>query len=415
MKMKMKINGALLLLMSIAMLFTACEKGPSEDPIITDPEVKIGDVLIYTMLSNPGGQTGSGWMQLLDDMSPKKISNKNAFQVSYGIVPVCNGNEVYTFPAYGAQGDENVVTKWIRSGAKLTKLATMSIPLNSVPRHIAFISATKAYMMSAIGKIMIFNPQSMKLTGEIDLTSYAAPGLVVPMFGSPFVHKGFLYVTLNQTDMTFQPATQPQIELAVINTETDKLDRIIYEKKSKIGVGTYTYGQQTIVDEKGDLYLVCSGAYGMNQKYKTGILRIKNGEKEFDHTYSWVLNDQEIKGETGKTVWLLQSQYTSNGKMYATMDIPTYWANPTAPNWLTDKSLICVEMNLYAKTIKKLPIPVTSSYGGAVEKYKNLIIFAINGKDDVGFYTHNPTTGETSTNAVVKVDGTPIFFHWFGN
>lgn len=85
----------------------------------------------------------------------------------------------------------------------------MPIPLNSVPRHISFVNATKAYLISLIGKLFIFNPQTMELTGEIDLSSYAAPGLAVPMFGSPFVHNGRLYVTLNQTDMTFQPATEP--------------------------------------------------------------------------------------------------------------------------------------------------------------------------------------------------------------
>lgn len=336
-------------------------------------------------------------------------------QVGYGMMPVCNGNDVYTFPAFGAQGDENVVTKWGRSGTKLTKTATMPIPLNSVPRHISFVNATKAYLISLIGKLFIFNPQTMELTGEIDLSSYAAPGLAVPMFGSPFVHNGRLYVTLNQTDMTFQPATEPQIELAVINTQTDKVERVIYEKASGIGIGAYTYGQQTFIDEKGDMYLMCTGAYGMNPKYKTGILRIKKGETEFDPTYNWVLNDQTIEGESGKTVWLLQSQYAGNGKMYATMDIPSYWANPTSPNWFTDKSLISVEMDIYNKTVKKLPIPMTSSFGGAVEKYKNLIVFAINGRNDVGFYTHNPATGETSSDAVVKVDGAPAYFHWFEN
>lgn len=38
-------------------------------------------------------------------------------------------------------------------------------------------------------------------------------------------------------------------------------------------------GRKMFVDEKGDMYLLCTGAYGMNPKYKTGILRIKKGEK----------------------------------------------------------------------------------------------------------------------------------------
>ena len=56
--MKKRINGVLLLLMSITMLFSACSKDPETKPITTDPEVKVGDILVYTMLMNPGGQTG---------------------------------------------------------------------------------------------------------------------------------------------------------------------------------------------------------------------------------------------------------------------------------------------------------------------------------------------------------------------
>ena len=81
--MKKRINGVLLLLMSITMLFSACNKDPETKPITTDPEVKVGDILVYTMLMNPGGQTGSGWMQLADGVSAKKLTNKNAVQVGY--------------------------------------------------------------------------------------------------------------------------------------------------------------------------------------------------------------------------------------------------------------------------------------------------------------------------------------------
>ena len=52
--MKKRINGVLLLLMSITMLFSACSKDPETKPITTDPEVIVGDILVYTMLMNPG-------------------------------------------------------------------------------------------------------------------------------------------------------------------------------------------------------------------------------------------------------------------------------------------------------------------------------------------------------------------------
>ena len=46
--MKKRINGVLLLLMSITMLFSACSKEPETQPITTTPEVKVGEILEYT-------------------------------------------------------------------------------------------------------------------------------------------------------------------------------------------------------------------------------------------------------------------------------------------------------------------------------------------------------------------------------
>lgn len=57
---------------------------------------------------------------------------------------------------------------------------------------------------------------------------------------------------------------------------------------------------------------MCTGAYGMNLSTRPYLAHQK-GETEFDPTYNWVLNDQTIEGESGKTVWLLQS-CAGNGK-----------------------------------------------------------------------------------------------------
>ena len=64
--MKKRINGVLLLLMSITMLFSACSKDPETKPITTDPEVKVGDILVYTMLINPGAVSRWGVSQETD-------------------------------------------------------------------------------------------------------------------------------------------------------------------------------------------------------------------------------------------------------------------------------------------------------------------------------------------------------------
>lgn len=405
--MKKVKNGVLLLLMSISGLLVACHK-PS-------PKVKTdkGDILIYTMMPNPDGRTGSGWIQLVEGINQKKISLENAIQVEYGMMPICNGDDIYTFPATGSQGDANVITKWHRKDGKITKVGTMAVPLNSIPRNIIFIDSSKAYLVTFLGKFIIFNPEKLESTGEIDFAPYAAPGLNFPMFGAPFCKDGYVYLTLNQYDMTLAPKTKPQVELAVINTSTDKVENIIKEDKSGIAMGSYNYGQQIFADEKGDLYVLCTGGFGMIPGYQTGILRLKKGKKEFDTSYNWVLNDQVIEGDGGKPSMIMYGQYAGNGRLFVTMDVPAHWSDPKAPNWLKDKSIVSAEIDLYKKIIKKLPIPLSSPYAGTVEKYKDLIVYAVQGKEDVGFYTHNPLTGVTSKEAVIKVDGIPVTFHWF--
>lgn len=400
----------LLLLMSITMLLVGCHK-PTPKP---QPQNSTkGDILVYTMMPNPDGRTGAGWMQLVDGMTPQTLSLENATQVEYGMMPVCNGNDIYTFPAAGSQGDANVITKWLRKDGQISKVKTMPVPVNSIPRNIIFINPTKAYLITLIGKFIIFNPEKMETIGEIDFAPYAAPGLNFPMFGAPLYLDGYVYFTLNQYDMTFAPKTGPQVELAVVNTTTDKVERIIKEEKSGIAMGSYNYGNQIFCDEKGDLYILCTGGFGMIPGYQTGILRLKKGDKEFDSSYSWVLNDQLIEGDGGKPSMIMYGQYSKGGKLYATADVPIHWSDPKAPNWLKDKSIVSMEIDLYNKRIKKLPIPLSSAYAGGVEKYKDLIVFAIQGKEDVGFYTHNPATGETSKEAVLKVNGIPVTFHCF--
>ena len=144
------------------------------------------------------------------------------------------------------------------------------------------------------------------------------------------------------------------------------------------------------------------GAFSQDPKFKTGILRIKNGTQEIDPDYNWVFNDQVIEGEPGKTVWLASTHYLGNGKLYGMMDIADYWENPSMPNWTRDRSIISVEIDLYAKTVKKLPIPRTCAYATHVSTYNDLLVFSVWGEQESGFYTYDPNTGEVSDGSVIN-------------
>ncbi len=401
--------GALLLLIGATVSLVSCDK--DEEP---KNEFTKAEAIIYTMTPNPDNQeTGTAWLQTLENLEPKKVSNANAHPIGYGLMPLYNGDDIYTFPSLGETGGSLVLTKWTRKGGDIVKVATMPLTSADMLSTGVILDANKGYLTSRLGKIITFNPTSMTRLGEINLNQYAAEGLQTVMLGQPFIHEGLLYISLIQLGQEFNPKTGPQVELAIIDIKTDKVVKVIKEDKSGISIGNYPYGEPIFVDEKGDMYFLFSGMYSMLPDYKTGFLRIKKGETEFDPTYSWVLNDQEIEGETSKTRWAEICRYVGNGKLYAQLDMPNYWANPNAGDWFNDKSVISVEMDLYKKTIKKLDIPPTSSYAVSVDRYKDLIVFSVFSKESNGFYTYNPATGEASKEAVIKVDGYPFGFHTF--
>lgn len=411
--MKRRFNEALLILMGIStVLFSGCEKKSPVDPgIVTDPEVKTGDVAIITRVGAPD-RDGSAWLQLIDGVNPKNITNKNAYQVPWGGAPVRYKDELYTLPDYSPTGSL-IMTKWKKVGLKLVKSGEMELPAQSYAQGIAFASPTKAYVSTWLGKMLIFNPQNMTITGEIDLLPYVAEGIPTSLPGGIFLTGNSLYVPLVQVNRNWQPVTEPAVEVAVINTQTERVEKVIKETTSGLSGGPYQSSETTFFDEKGDMYMMCSGAYGTDANYKTGFLRIKNGESDFDPDYKWVLNDQEIIGDPHKCIWLEVTAYGGNGKVYGMVDIPEYRKDPKVANWNEDKSVLAVEMDLYAKTMRKLDIPLSTSLAAVIAKYKDLIVFGNISEHENGFYTYNPKTGETSKGAVIKVIGQPTNFYWF--
>jgi hypothetical protein len=205
---------------------------------------------------------------------------------------------------------------------------------------------------------------------------------------------------------------RPYTDVVVINTQTDKVEKMITQNTAGFSQPTRPFDdKQMFMDEKKDIYIVCTSGFGFVPEHKAGILRIKNGETEFDAGYAFNLGDANIAGESNNLSWLPFVQYAGNGKLYAQADMPAYYSNP--PNFIEDKSVLPVEIDLYAKTIKKLDLPRSNNYG-SVGIYNNKIIFGLASNNESGFFTYDLDTKEASANAVVKTTGFPALFRNFG-
>lgn len=395
----------LALLLVALVILPSCDK---DEP--KEPQIAKGEIAIAAALPNPDGHSGSAFLQLIGDLTPKTYDNKTALPFPLLNQYVMNGEDIYVLPYFGS----NVLKKYSRNANKELSLSgELNVDANANPVAIVPQSATKAYLsLLGRGKIWIINPTTMTKTGEIDLTSYGV-GDENPDPSQMIIRDNKLYVALNQMVGGYFPAPdRPYSDVLIINTETNQVEKMITESTAGFSQPTRPVdSKQIFMDENNDIYMVCTGAFGFVPGHKSGILRIKNGETEFDNSYQFSIPDANITGESNTLGFLHYVQYAGSGKLYATADIPAYYSNPY--DYIKDKSVISVEIDLYAKTIKKLDFPKGNGFG-SIGIYKDNIVFGIASESENGFFTYNPSTEQASPNAIVKTTGTPSFFKAFG-
>lgn len=393
-------------LLSFILLFAACSKDDNKKGGSTNQGD--WDNLIVTTIPNPDGLTGSTYMQLMGEFVPSSYDNSKAIPTPFMALPYIYGKDVYVLPAWDSQ--QEVVKYSLVKGVGLQKQGTLVVPPSSGATSVAIKSADKAYLALAfLGKIVIFNPTTMVKTGEIDITEYGLDDKN-PDPGAMLIRDGLLFVGLNQMVGGYVPKYK-SADVLVINTESDKVEKLIRDEASGLSTATRPIDQRSIfMDEKEDIYVVCYSGFGFAEGHKAGILRIKKGTTEFDAAYTWNLTEQEIAGNSNKMDWLHWVQYTRNGKLYAIANLPVYHSSPR--DYVKDRTAVPVELDLYNKTVKTISLPRSTSWG-TIGLLGDLLIYGLNGEDN-GFYTFDPVSGEGSKSPIVKIVGRPQMFHHFG-
>jgi hypothetical protein len=222
------------------------------------------------------------------------------------------------------------------------------------------------------------------------------------------IRDNLLYVGLIQAVGGYFPAPdRPYADVLIVNTDNNAVVKMITDSTSGLSYPTRAIDPFSIfMDENNDIYVICLGGFGA--MHTAGALRINNGETEFDDSYQFVFNTTSITGEPNPTDYIHAVKYYGNGIMYGTADIPAYYGNP--PNFIEDRAVIPVEVDLKAKTIKSLGFPRSNAFGVAVSLYEDMVVFGMATENATGFYTYNPTTGQANSTAVVTVEGYPYYF-----
>jgi hypothetical protein len=104
-------------------------------------------------------------------------------------------------------------------------------------------------------------------------------------------------------------------------------------------------------------------------------------------------------------------KYAGNNKLYGTANIPAYYGNPI--NYIEDRTVIPVEIDLAIKTIKKLNFLYSNSFGVSVGVYDDIVVFGLATSASNGYFTYDPATKVTSSSAVITTVGYPYTFTSF--
>lgn len=229
-------------------------------------------------------------------------------------------------------------------------------------------------------------------------------------------HDGYVFAGLSQMVGGWtSPENYKQADVAVIDTKTDKLVKMISEKTSGFSQATRPIDPKSLfMDEKGDIYISCLGNFGMVAGHKAGILRIKKGETDFDPTYHWTITGASIEGEEKVAGFAASICYAANGKAYGYIDIPGYYKpGETGHGAIASRAVV---FDLYNQKMKKIEgLDLSNGYGVLVSKYKDGLAIANASTTTKGIYYLNPQTDKINPIPMITTIGNPMAIEWFGN
>jgi len=393
---------------ALATTFVACDKEDDENSSAS------GKILFSTTVTNPSGDSGSGYLQAISDLSGgKNYDNSNAIPLGFGSYPcVCKSGSIYVFPDYMG-GTELKLRRFVLNDNNVLELkGSMALPANSSAAIVVEASDTKAYVCcQSLDLIIAFNPTTMTEISRIDVSSLRNEG-VAAYPGALYIRDGILYVALEQFNSQWMPV-ENAVEMALYNVADDSFIKRIRSTAIGLSAPTRPVDNQSIFeDENGDLYINCVGSFGYIPGLNAGIARIKKGETEFDDSYSINLTQTKVSGLSCDYLnCLMMCRYAGNGKMYA-YGFAT-GLDPTNTNTYIARTGVGVIVDLYNKSVKVIDgLPHSNGHGVAMGQHKGKMVYGSANDEYNGFSTVDLETGAVETK-VATVTGFPSFFYSF--
>ncbi len=402
----------LFLVALLAVSFTACDSDDDNNKGNETPA--LGRILFSTTVTNPSGDSGSGYLQAVGKLEGGvNYNNYNAIPLGFGSYPcVCKSGNIYVFPDYNGGTELKLRRYNLNADNQLELKGSMALPANSGAAIVVEASAEKAYVCcQSLDLLIAFNPETMTELSRIDVSNLRNEG-VAAYPAALYIRDGILYVALEQYNAQWMP-NENALEMALYKVSDDSFIKRIRNTSLGLCGPTRPVDNQSIFeDENGDLYVNCTGSFGYIPGLNSGIARIKKGQTEFDESYCINFAETQVAGLSCNYVnVLMMCRYTGGGKMYAYGFAPAL--DPTNTNTYIARIGVPLLVDLYNKTVKVIEgLPLSNGHGVAMGRHGNKMVYGSANNEYNGFSTIDITTGEIETK-VATVEGYPSFFYSF--
>ena len=410
----MKLKQLCMAIVAMAAM-SACGDDNKEQPTPQPGEGgKFEGIVFATSVTNADGSSGAAYLQGIPKLTANTIDNSKGRPTGFGTTPIVapSGN-VYSLPDYMGNSRSAIVRYVPNANGELVEKGKLELTAGAQACNVVEVNAEKAYVScQGTGKIVVFNPTTMKQVKEIDLNAYAQAGMNVAP-SAMIVRDADLFVGLSQRDAKWMP-TKASAELVVIDTKTDVVKKHITNTTLGLSTATRPIDPQSIfMDENKDIYINCIGSFGMDPDFPGGIVRIKNGTMEIAPDYSFKFSEVKVSGLVGDYGKFLGTVcYMAGGKLYAYINAPQL--DPDSKNPYLTIAYCPVEVDLYNKTITKIEgLGYSNPHACAVAKYGNKVVYGLSNKTEHGFFSYDPATKKVE-GPILKVTGNPLFFYSYG-
>ncbi|PKH52865.1 hypothetical protein CXF68_20135 [Tenacibaculum sp. Bg11-29] len=226
----------------------------------------------------------TSYIQGAEDLTFSTLGNEKALELNGNAGTVSYNKALYASP-FGAPA--TLVKYSFNDNGDTVEEERIVVPGANTFSTVYFENESVAYASVAggISKLIIFNPTTMRITGEVALTSITKrfPEATRTYYLDMIARDSKLFMGLHYEN-NFAPLNDSAY-VAVIDLNQKVVEKIISDKRTGMVFGGQAANAGMIKTTNGDIYVQGLGTKLSGGNSPSGLLKISNGQTSFDPDY----------------------------------------------------------------------------------------------------------------------------------